>query len=186
MPVKTATPQKPLSKAHEKFVDVMVHDGDKVKASVAAGYNQSGWKRLLENKRILAEIERRKGLVEAEVAKLTAKKRVVNIEALDQALMAVVRVDVKKIPQLGPSKVRAIELGYERVGILVDGTFIPDSPTTTTASPDEAPRIFRATEARILTHTIETRQEVTRREVSAPPPPPAAKTLEGERSPFNF
>lgn len=177
MSAKQKAPLKPLSKGHDKFVDGMVHHGDEKKASIDAGFCPIGYRNLLKNPRILEEIDRRKKNVQKEQDLLTAKKKIVTVDALDTALMAVVRVDVKKIPQLGPSKVRAIELGYERVGVLVDGTFIPDSPVQTAGVPavDEHPRIFRIGEARILTHTIETRtqQEYLHREVAAPRPPAA-------------
>ena len=171
-------PQLPFSKAHEKFIDTMVHDGDPKKSAIAAGYCPTGYRNLLKNPRILAEIDRRKDNVHAEMDRITAKKRIVTVDELDTQLMVLVNADVEKYPTLAPSKARALELGYQRAGVLVDGTFIPDQPIG--PAPEELPRIFRASETRMLTHTIETRQEVTQRQVAVP------KTLESAASPYNF
>lgn len=165
--------QRPLGRMQDKFVDGMVHNGDPKIASIEAGYAPNGHWHLLKNPRILEEIQRRKDMVNHEKAALTAKKQVVNVDALDERLMHLVNSDPRQIPALGSSIARALRLGYERAGILVDNTFIPDQPPPS-AQPAES-RIFRASEARILTHTIETRQEVVQRSVTAEPAQPESR-----------
>lgn len=159
----------PLSAQYEKFVTAYLNTNDLDKAAVEAGFQPEMGRHLYKRRAIRAEIDRRKAAVEGEVHKLIAKKKVVNIEALDKNLMQVVRIpakELKETPALAASKVRAIELGYQRTGILIDGNFIPDAGSDAN-KPDEAPRIFRATEQSIITHQItETRQVVTNRAVA--------------------
>lgn len=168
-------PPYPLGRKQEKFVNAIVHGKDAAPAAIEAGYTKGSHARLLKNPRVRGEIERRKNLILAEEAKIEAKRRSITREKLDTALMEVVEADIKETPQVAASKVRAIEIGYEAIGASVEGVFIPEAPTqgAQPSNPQEPPRIFRATEARIITHIIETTQEVTHRELSqgAPPEP---------------
>jgi hypothetical protein len=179
----------PFSAQILKFIDAMVMVRDEGKAAVEAGAEpEQGhiWMRRLPVKE---EVERRMKSVEHEVDKAIAKKRIVTVEALDKNLMQVVklsRADVKESPTLATSKVKAIELGYQRTGILIDGNFIPDAGSDSSAKGNSAPRIFRASEQSIITHQItETHQTVTTRAVAAtvpaPRPVPPPTTIEAEQ-----
>lgn len=160
----------PLSAQIQSFITAYLESNDLEKAAVAAGYQPEMGRVLYKRRLIRAEIDRRKSAVEAEVHHQIAKRRIVTVDALDRSLMKVVRLskaDIKVAPSLAAPVVRAIELGYQRTGILIDGNFIPDAGTEAN-KPDEAPRIFRATEQSIITHQItETRQTVTTRAVEA-------------------
>ena len=93
------------------------------------------------------------------------------MQVLDKELHDTITIDmkdVKKAPALGAVKVKAIELGYKRRGMLIDDNFIPDNAS---ADQQQTPRIYRALETSILTHTIETTQQVVQREVIAQPVP---------------
>lgn len=171
-----AATDEPLSALALKFVDAYVHLRDIKEASKEVGILLGEGRKLWADPKVKAEIDRRMESVAKETDKLIAKKRVVNVEQLDQHLMQVVtlpRKSLKESPTLAASKVKAIELGYQRVGLLYDNNFVPDAASAPTA--EEAPRIFRATERTILTHQVVTHQQVTTREVSAPVPIPEEK-----------
>jgi len=175
----------PLSAKFEKFITAYLNTLDLDKASIEAGFQPETGRSLYKRPAIRSEIERRKKAIEAEVNHQIAKKRVVGVDALDKNLMQVVRLakkDLVESPALAASKVKAIELGYQRVGLLVDGNFIPDA-STEVGKPDEAPRIFRSAEQSILTHQItETRQIVTTKEIlsSSAPAKPSPPTIDAD------
>lgn len=173
----------PLSATFEKFICAYLNTLDLEKASIEAGLQPETGRALYKRPAIRSEIERRKKAIESEVHSQIAKKRVVGVDALDKNLMQVVRLakkDLVESPALAASKVKAIELGYQRVGLLVDGNFVPDAGTEV-GKPDEAPRIYRSSEQSILTHQIETRQIVTTREVTvAAPAKPEPKTIDAD------
>ena len=164
------TTSPPMSAQEYKFVDAYCAHRDVGKAAIEAGYASKDGQGLYRRKAIHEEITNRMGNITAEVDKQLAKKRVVNVEMLDKSLMEVVRIPRKTLldtPALATPKVKAIELGYQRVGLLIDGNFVPDSSSG--PSQQEAPRIYRAQEQTIITHQItETRQVVTSRPPAAP------------------
>jgi hypothetical protein len=155
----------PLTAKEYKFVDAYCSYRDVEKAAVEAGYASKAGVGLYRRKPIHELITERMGNITAEADKQLAKKRVVNVEMLDKSLMEVVRIPRKTLietPTLATPKVKAIELGYQRVGLLIDGNFVPDASSG--PSQQEAPRIYRAQEQTIITHQItETHQVVTQR-----------------------
>jgi hypothetical protein len=177
----------PFSAQIQKFIDAFVQCQDLDKAAIEASatpeQGRIWWRRLP----IKEEIQRRLDNVKSEVDKIVAKRRIVTVDALDTNLMRVVSLtkkDIKESPTLAASKVKAIELGYQRTGILIDGNFIPDAWTEANKA-DEAPRIFRAAEQSIITHQItETHQTVTTRAVAGAVPPsrpaPSPPTIDAE------
>jgi hypothetical protein len=164
----------PLTKQQLKFIDSYVHVKDVGLATIAAGYkNKAQGKGLYANKRIREEIDRKLEIVFGEKAKIIAKEQLLTKEILDKELAAVVTVDVVKIPQLGPTKLNAIEMGYKRVGMIAGGEFLPDIDPDAPKAAAPA-RIFRVQEQAILTHRIETTEHVLTRTVQAEPPDPWA------------
>ncbi len=155
----------PLQPQVLRFIDAYCACRDVKRAAIEAGYGSKDGAGLYRRAAVHAEIARRLGNIEGEVDKIIAKKRVVNVEALDRELMQVVRIPRKTLeatPSLATPKVNAIELGYQRVGLLLDGNFVPDASSGPTQQ--EAPRIYRPAEQTIITHQItETRQVVTQR-----------------------
>lgn len=164
----------PLSAQVQAFITSYLNTEDLEKAALNAGFEPQIGKQLYRRKAIREEIDRRMAAVKGHVEKLIAQRKVVTVDALDRNLMRVVSLPTKAIkeaPALAASKVRAIELGYQRTGILIDGNFIPDAGSDAN-KPDEAPRIFRATEQSIITHQVtETHQTVTTRAVAGATPP---------------
>jgi len=155
----------PLSAEEYKFVDAYCACRDVAKAAVEAGFPSKSGAALYRRTSIHEEITRRMANITAEVDKQIVKKRVVNVEELDKHLMQVVTIPRKALmetPSLATPKVNAIEMGYKRVGLLLDNNFVPDAGSGPTK--DETPRIYRPAEQTIITHQItETRQVVTNR-----------------------
>ncbi len=168
----------PFSSQVLRFIDAYVQCQDLDKAAVQAAYHEEMGRKLWKRPLVRAEIERRLEAVNGETAKIVAKKRIVTVDALDRNLMRIVSLPVKtlkEIPTLAASKVKAIEIGYQRTGLLIDGNFIPDAGTEA-GSKSDSPRIYRAEEQSIITHQItETRQTVMRRSVEASQARPSAQ-----------
>ena len=164
MEVDTSIPI-PLQPQLLRFVDAYVACRDVNKAALEAGFAAKDGMGLYRRKAVFEEITRRMAPIEKEIAVQLVKKRVVNVEALDKNLMQVVTISkaaLKETPSLATPKVNAIEMGYKRVGLLLDGNFVPDAASG--PSKEEAPRIYRPSEQTIITHQItETRQVVTQR-----------------------
>lgn len=165
MDTETEIISPPLSADEYKFVDAYCACRDAAKAAVEAGFPSKSGAALYRRTSIHEEITRRMANITAEVDRQIVKKRVVNVEELDKQLMQVVRIPRKALmetPSLATPKVNAIEMGYKRVGILLDNNFVPDAGSG--PAKDEAPRIYRPAEQTIITHQItETRQVVTNR-----------------------
>lgn len=173
----------PLEPQLLKFVDAYLSYRDVSKAAVEAGFPSKAGSGLYRRKAIHEEIQRRMSSIDGEVDKIIAKKRMVNVESLDKNLMQIVTIPRKTLietPQLAASKVKAIELGYQRVGLLLDGNFVPDASSG--PEKQETPRIYRSAEQTIITHQItETHQTVVQRATSAPhPPKQTACTIDAE------
>jgi hypothetical protein len=173
----------PLDPQLLKFVDAYLSYRDVGKAAVEAGYQSKAGAGIYRRKAVHDEIQRRMAGIDGEVDKIIAKKRMVNVEALDKNLMQVVTIPRKTLietPQLAASKVKAIELGYQRVGLLLDGNFVPDASSG--PEKQEAPRIYRSAEQTIITHQItETHQTVVQRATTAPQAPKqAACTIDSD------
>jgi hypothetical protein len=155
----------PLQPQVLRFIDAYCACRDVKKAAIEAGFASKEGAGLYRRPAVHEEITRRMGAIDAEVGKIIAKKRVVNVEALDHELMQVVKIPRKVLletPSLATPKVNAIEMGYKRIGLLIDDNFVPDASSGPQA--EQAPRIYRPAEQTIITHQItETRQVVTQR-----------------------
>ena len=152
----------PLSAQEFKFVDAYCQCRDVGKSAIEAGFPSRLGMALYRRKGVHAEIEARMKNITSETDKLVAKKRIVNVETLDRALMAVVAIPRKillETPSLATPKVNAIELGYRRTGLLIDDNFVPDAGSA--AAQDEVPRIYRPAGATIITHRVTEVHEVS-------------------------
>jgi hypothetical protein len=152
----------PLQPQVLRFIDAYCACRDVKKAAIEAGFASKEGAGIYRRSAVHEEITRRMGAIDAEVGKIIAKKRVVNVEALDHELMQVVKIPRKVLletPSLATPKVNAIEMGYKRIGLLIDDNFVPDASSGPQA--EQAPRIYRPAEQTIITHSItETRQVV--------------------------
>jgi hypothetical protein len=182
----------PLQPQVLRFIDAYCACRDVKRAAIEAGYGSKDGAGLYRRAAVHAEITRRLGNIEGEVDKIIAKKRVVNVEALDHELMQVVKIPRKVLletPSLATPKVNAIEMGYKRIGLLIDDNFVPDASSGPQA--EQAPRIYRPAEQTIITHQItETRQvvrqtapmEVIKERIRAMTTPPP--TIDAEPDPW--
>jgi hypothetical protein len=165
------------------FVDKWVHLQKDEDAAISAGYKPGWGARLRKIPAIAAEIDRRMLILNTEQAKQTIKKRELNKDFLDKELIKVIAIksaDIVEKPALATPKLNAIEMGYRRIGVLAGGEFIPDQEHQQ-QRPDDAPRIYRATEASVITHRIETVQQVTMRETIS-----TAISDQPPKSPYEF
>jgi len=164
MEVDTSIPI-PLQPQLLKFVDAYCACRDVGKAALEAGFTSREGMGLYRRKAVFEEITRRMEPVEKAVTAVLVKKRLINVEMLDANLKQVITIPRKTLeatPSLATPKVNAIEMGYKRVGLLLDNNFVPDASSGPTK--EEAPRIYRPAEQTIITHSItETRQVVTQR-----------------------
>ena len=164
MEVDTSVPI-PLEPQLLRFVDAYVSCRDVKKAALEAGFAAKDGMALYRRKPVFEEITRRMEPIENAIAVQVVKKRTINVEMLDANLKQVITIPRKVLeetPSLATPKVNAIELGYKRVGLLLDDNFVPDAASGPTK--EEAPRIYRPSEQTIITHQItETRQVVTQR-----------------------
>lgn len=168
-PPKKANPNRklivPLTKEELTFAEKYAHNPDLEKAAAAAGLDPRMGVELYQRRKVRAEIKRLSNLVTKEKAKVVAraivKRDIITKNNLDKELRNITKVDLKEIPQLGPTKLNAIELGYRRIGLLIDDNFVPDKPAEGGPSTGETPRIFRAVQQQILTHQVITQQMTT-------------------------
>jgi len=178
---------RPLTKRQLKFIDAYIHLEDLAKAAVQAGADPSWGKTCWKNTRIRAEIEKRQAVVIQEKAKLKAQKDALNVELLDKELVKTVQTSAK---ENGHVKVKAIELGYRRIGLMnPDDSFVPDTPIKDVGGEKpETPRIYRALDTTIITHTIETHQVQQSRELITAPPPKTidASPPKSQEEPVNW
>lgn len=185
MEVDTSVPI-PLQPQLLRFVDAYCACRDVSKAALEAGFAAKDGIALYRRKPVFEEITRRMAPVEQEIAIRLAKKRVVNVEILDKQLMQVVTIPRKALmetPSLATPKVNAIEMGYKRVGLLLDGNFVPDASSG--PAQQEAPRIYRPAEQTIITHQItETRQVVTQRPAQYTAAKPEPPIIDAEPDPW--
>ena len=164
MEIDTSVPI-PLEPQVLRFVDAYVSCRDVKKAALEAGFAAKDGMGLYRRKPVFEEIARRMEPIETAIAVQVVKKRTINVEMLDKELKNVITIPRKSLeatPSLATPKVNAIELGYKRVGLLLDDNFVPDASSG--PAKEEAPRIYRPSEQTIITHQItETRQVVTNR-----------------------
>jgi hypothetical protein len=165
MEVETPVPM-PIEPQLLRFVDAYCACRDVKKAALEAGFAAKDGMSLYRRKPVFEEISRRMEPIEKAIAVQIVKKRTINVEMLDANLKQVITISRKTLeetPSLATPKVNAIEMGYKRIGLLLDDNFVPDAGSDA-AKADSAPRIYRPAEQTIITHQItETRQVVTNR-----------------------
>jgi hypothetical protein len=177
-PEQQKLPLPELNPEEYKFVDAYLECRDVGKAAIAAGLPARMGPPLYRRENVHAIIAERMNNIEQEHDKLVATRRLVHIEMLDKNLAQVITLPRKALlenPSLATPKVNAIELGYRRVGMLIDDNFIPDGSSGPARV--EAERIFRPAEkTTIITHQIRETREVRVTERADEPLPP--KTIE--------
>jgi hypothetical protein len=156
-----------IQRAIEYYLDTR----DLAKAAVLAGIDPKDFTRVAERDEVKAEIDRRLEIEHAANAEVRAKARKLTRDFLDDQLITAVKAGSEK----GDTK--ALELGYERLGLRRDDNFMTEAQST----PQERPREMY----RVLRQQTVTTTEVQQIEGGAPASPalPAPPTLEGSRKP---
>ena len=160
--------EPPLSGAAWAFIYAFIDCRDVAQAAAIAKLSTYSGHRLYRNPRVYREIQRQRDFEDTEKAKLKARQRMLTVEFLDAQLQETVKELEPGVP-----KVKALELGYARTGVLVKGA-PPEKPP----APAESPQIYRALQTTTLRRVTE---EVTQqKEVVGLSPKPKTPALPGE------
>lgn len=151
--VRTLVPKRndlPLAAETQRFVAYYVNCRDLKTAAATAGLMPEMGEKLFKQPKVKAAIQKRINLYEKELAAQAAKAHLLTVPLLDSAL-----VEEVKSRKNGHIRIRAIELGYKRTGLIRDGEFYvaPDP-----SSNKNAPSIYQS---RQLTARRTVTEEVT-------------------------
>lgn len=151
-------PDLPPSAVVQKFATFYSHHEDLKLAACQAKLMPEMGAKLYRNPKVREIIDRKLLLIEVENAKLAARSKQLTADRLDVALLE--EVASKKN---GHVRVRAIELGYRRTGMIRDGEFYvaPDP-----AANKNAPSIYRASQVTVK-RTMTATEEVTHTQAAA-------------------
>jgi hypothetical protein len=154
-------PSKALINRFIHFYTTSVAFKDEDRAGRMAHIEPRLVQRIMKDGEIRQEIDRKLSILEIEQAKLEAHARLLTVGVLDSALFEEVRSKKN-----GSVRIRAIELGYKRTGLIRDGEFYvaPDP-----AANQNAPSIYQAQTTVKRTVTEEVTQ--TRAVAAAVQPP---------------
>jgi len=109
----------PLAKEAQRFITFYLSCRDLKEAACKCGLDPAMGEKLFQVPRVRNAIQRRINLVEMESAKLRAKADLLTVDLLDASLC-----DEVKSKRNGHIRIRAIELGYKRTGLIRDGEFV--------------------------------------------------------------
>lgn len=143
-----------LNRAIEYFVDCR----DPEKAALLADMDPVQFRRFMKHEDVKQKIDKKIDLIDKATAELVAKSRMLSALFLDQHLIMATKKGAAR------GDVRALELGYERIGLRRDNNFM----TTDQSSTQTRPHIYR-----VLEQTITKTEQVTQRQIIAGVPQPA-------------
>jgi hypothetical protein len=145
---------RPRPLREQKFIEAYFTTRSIEKASILCGMKLNAAEAMYAKPDVKAEIDRKIGLVDTEIVKQAAAKAIIHMELLDEELKKTVILDPKKY---GATKLKAMEMGYGRLGMFREGNFsVPNAG----ADPNK-PSIFRASERTVRRTT----EEITERKV---------------------
>jgi hypothetical protein len=152
----------PPAKQTQIFIAAYVNTRDLAEAAALARLDTKWGRILYKEPKVRAQIDRKINLIDVEDAKLKAQSNKLTADILDAALVQ--EVLNKKG---GQTRIRAIELGYRRKGLMREGEFYvaPDP-----VADRNAPSMYGSRQT-TLRRTVT--EEVTHTEPAAPPPPTA-------------
>lgn len=162
----------PPSAKEQRFIQKYVDCRDLAKAAQYAGFDGTDGAKLYSKRKIRVHIDRAIELYDHERAKLAAKASVLHVDFIDAELVKAVKTSATN----GTTKIRAIELAYERVGLRRDSNFIiPGS------AENSAPNMYQAL---IQRQTVKTEVTVERSvtQLSGSTPAPALPAAPDEPS----
>lgn len=154
----------PAAPVVERFITRYVNDRDLAIAACAVGLDPKMGEKLYKNEKVRKRIDHKILLEDTATAKLRAQAKQLTIDRLDAALCE----EVSKKSN-GQVRIRAIELGYKRTGLIRDGEFyVAPDPKDSRNSPS----IYQSKQ---ITMRRTVTEEVTQ---TIPPAEPAFKVLE--------
>lgn len=156
----TQTEVQKLSASEQRFVNFMSRSNDLDVAAEQAKISRKEADRLYKRVPVFNAIRRKQELVERESARLTAKATSVTLELIDNELLRTIKGDAH-----GMVKLRAMELGYRRIGMIRENEFVlPNMGTHQQPEggqedkPQSGPSFYRAFESRTTTTVHEVRE----------------------------
>jgi len=142
----------PMAAQVQRFITYYVNCRDLKEAACKVALMPEMGEKLFKLPKVRAAIQKRINIVETEIAKQAAKAHMLTVPLLDASL-----VEEVKSKKNGHIRIRAIELGYKRTGMIRDGEFyVAPDPNANR----NAPSIYRAQQTTLrqtvtteLTHT---------------------------------
>lgn len=112
------TDDMPMAAQVQRFITHYVNCRDLKEAACKVSLMPEMGEKLFKQPKVRTAIQKRINLVETEIAKQTAKAQLLTVPLLDASL-----VEEVKSRKNGHIRIRAIELGYKRTGLIRDGEF---------------------------------------------------------------
>lgn len=158
----------PMAKDVLRFIGFYMNSFDLKEAACKIGLAPEAGEKLFKVPRIKDAIQRRVNLLEGERSRLKAKAELLTVDLLDASLCEEV-----KSKNNGHIRVRAIELGYRRTGLIRDGEFVGVQQSRGTGNSAKTygqihTTTIRKTTTEELVQSSETAVQV--RELAVPPP----------------
>jgi len=150
----------------QKFITYYINHFDLKLAACQAKLMPEMGERLYKHPKVKALIDRKVMILDVEKAKLKARAETLTVSLLDASLAEEV-----KSKKNGGIRIRAIELGYKRTGLIRDGEFYVAPETT---SNKNAPSIYQS---RQITLRRTVTEEVTQTETAKLPKPPETNPI---------
>lgn len=157
-----------VQRAIEHYVDCRDID----RAEELAGMEKGDFARAFKRSEVQEIINRKIEAVDQAVAIARANARTLTVDHLDEKLVEAIDAGIKK------GDVKAIELGYERIGMRRDGNFM----TQAQSSEQTRPMVYR-----VLEQTVTRTEQYTQRQIESPveeipalPAPKSAPILDVE------
>lgn len=145
----------------QRFIMNYVNCRDLKEAACRVSLMPEMGERLFKEPKVRAAIQKRINIVEIEMLKQTAKAHLLTVPLLDASL-----VEEVKSRKNGHIRIRAIELGYKRTGMIRDGEFyVAPDPNVN----KNAPSIYRAQQT-TLRQTVTTELTQTNAQVATVDP----------------
>lgn len=158
MPAKRHT-EGPLSPQLQCAIEHYVDSRDPDRAAKLAGMEPKEFRRFMKHEDVAALIQKKLDLIDKATAQVVAQARLLNVYFLDQHLVKAAKKGAAR------GDVRAIELGYERIGMRRDDHFMTAQDSTGQARP----QIYR-----VLEHTVTRTEEVKTTLLAGESPRPLA------------
>jgi hypothetical protein len=133
-----------LSAKIQCAIEYYIDCRDPDRAAMLAGMDPKEFRRFMKHDDVKALIDKKTDLIDKATAKIVAEARSLNVYFLDTHLVKAAKKGAER------GDVRAIELGYERIGMRRDHNFMTAQQATTQTRPQIYRVIEKTTERQIV------------------------------------